>query len=142
MSFLASKTLKNIPRIVQILRLKTAEFLTDSITTQQLRLLYLVDQHKTNSELAKMMFVSEAAVSKSLKMMIKQGLIKKTDSIDKRSSVLKVTPKGKKLRTKISARLESILDLEFKKLKPFEQEELSRALDKLVEVMEKLHVNY
>ncbi len=135
---LSKNLLATLPCSIRVLRKMFSEYLQDNMTQQHFRVLYLANEGMGPTQMAETMQISMAAVSKVVNCATLNSYLEKTTGKDRRSVILKLTPKGKKVLNSISKRVEKRLDLVMRKLSPEEKEELIQGivvLDKLMHLM-------
>lgn len=102
-SNLAELLIDVIPKAMQSIRSEMRQGRGDQLTVPQFRVLAAVSRGiKFNRELGEHLGVSEAAVSRMVDVLVKDGLIKKNISkTDRRQSLLTLSSEGQKLYNSI-----------------------------------------
>lgn len=105
-----------MPKALQSIREEMRKGRGDRLTVPQFRVLAAINRGVChNKEIGDLLGVSEAAISRMIDILVKDGLIKKgTNKIDRRQTVLTLTIEGQKLynfiRADASKRLKNKLD--------------------------------
>lgn len=131
---LSSKLLESIPKSIRIIRKFASESMGGHLTLQQFRVLKLISEGHGMSQIAEMLEVSMAAISKMTTFLVNQKLITTKAGEDKRTQVIKLTAKGKSTLNKIKKYVEQKLDTGIDALS---KEEKAQLLDGLL-VLDKL----
>jgi DNA-binding MarR family transcriptional regulator len=107
-----------IPKAMQVIREEMRKGRGDRLTVPQFRVLASVNRGFChNKEIGDRLGVSEAAISRMVDFLVKDGLIKKSiNKIDRRQSILSLTVEGQKLynvskaeaRTRLKIKLEAL----------------------------------
>ncbi|MDO9181817.1 MAG: MarR family transcriptional regulator [Bacteriovorax sp.] len=117
-SFLADLMMDVMPKAMQSIREEMRQGRGDRVTIPQFRVLAAVNRGIChNKELGERLGVSEAAISKMIDFLVKEGLIKKgINKNDRRQSLLSLTNEGQKLfnfikndaRSRLKIKLEAL----------------------------------
>jgi DNA-binding MarR family transcriptional regulator len=132
---LSGKLLESIPKSIRIIRKFATESMGGHLTLQQFRVLKLISEGHGMSQIAEMLDVSMAAISKMSTFLLNQKLITRKTGSDKRTQVIKLTPKGKSTLAKIKKYVEQKLDTGIEGLSKDENAQLMQGLlilDKLM----------
>jgi DNA-binding MarR family transcriptional regulator len=132
---LSTKLLETLPQTIRTLRHISAESLGGVLTLQQLRVLALVQEGQSQTQIAQTLYVSLAAVSKVISILAKKKLITRKSGDDRRTSILTLTPKGKNTLEKITGYVKSKLDEGISLLDKDEQDQLHKGLLLLDQLM-------
>ncbi len=138
---LSGKLLESIPKSIRIIRKFAAESMGGHLTLQQFRVLKLISEGHGMSQIAEILDVSMAAISKMSTFLLNQKLITRKTGSDKRTQVIKLTPKGKSTLVKIKKYVEQKLDTGIEGLSKDEKAQLMQGLlvlDKLMLKMKKV----
>lgn len=135
---LAKKILETIPLSVRILRSLCSAELNGQLSLNQIKLLKLILDGHGQTAIGADLDVSLAAVSKMIVILEKKRLISRKSGKDKRTHVLRVTAKGKKLLAQVTSKLERQLHVALGALSASQAEELMRGLSHLELVMQKV----
>ena len=134
---LAKDVLRTIPQSARTLRtLLPKEDATLSIA--QIRILLLVKEGRGQTEMADILQVSMAAVSKTINALESQKVIKRTTGDDKRCYKLSLTSKGQKVLDQVLEQVEHIIDKGIAKLDATEKNQLKLGLSVLEKLMQSL----
>lgn len=132
---LSGKLLESIPKSIRIIRKFSTESMGGHLTLQQFRVLKLISEGHGMSQIAEMLDVSMAAISKMTTFLVNQKHITRKAGADKRTQVIKLTPKGKSTLNKIKKYVEQKLDTGIEGLSKDEKAQLLQGLlilDKLM----------
>lgn len=132
---LSGKLLESIPKSIRIIRKFSTESMGGHLTLQQFRVLKLISEGHGMSQIAEMLDVSMAAISKMTTFLVNHKLITRKTGTDKRTQVIKLTPKGKSTLAKIKKYVEQKLDTGIEGLSKDEKAQLLQGLlvlDKLM----------
>lgn len=132
---LSGKLLESIPKSIRIIRKFSTESMGGHLTLQQFRVLKLISEGHGMSQIAEMLDVSMAAISKMTTFLVNQKMITRKAGTDKRTQVIKLTPKGKSTLAKIKKYVEQKLDTGIEGLSKEEKTQLMQGLlvlDKLM----------
>lgn len=138
---LAKLILDSIPGSIRVIRKLSVEYMDDSVTFNQLRILRLVKDGMSQSQIAETLQISMAAVSKSIDGLSNKKMLVRRPGKDKRCHQLVITSLGLKNLNKLLGQVEIKLQEGIKQLSPSEREELSRGLhtlDKLMLIMKEV----
>lgn len=135
---LSKKLLETIPNSIRTIRRLASETLIESLTFEQMRILMLIDEGQSQSQMAETMQVSHAAISKMISFLTKKKLILCKIGEDRRTHVLQVTPKSKTILNKTVKYVCSKLDIGINDLSKDEKEQLMKGLLILDRVMTKV----
>ena len=135
---LSKKLLETIPKSIRTIRKLTSETLTESLTFQQMRILILINEGQSQSQMAETLQVSHAAISKMISFLTKKKLVLCNAGNDRRTHVLYVTPKSKVILKKAVNYVCSKLDVGINELSKDEKEQLMKGLLILDRVMTKV----
>lgn len=135
---LSKKLLETIPQSIRTIRKLTSETLTESLTFQQMRILILVNEGQSQTQMAETLQVSHAAISKMISFLTKKKLIVCKTGEDKRTHVLHVTVKSKKILKETVKYVSSKLDVGIRELSQTEKDQLMKGLLILERVMKKV----
>lgn len=138
---LSGKLLESIPKSIRIIRKFATESMGGHLTLQQFRVLKLISEGHGMSQIAEILDVSMAAISKMSTFLLNQKLITRKTGSDKRTQVIKLTPKGKSTLVKIKKYVEQKLDTGIEGLSKDEKAQLMQGLlvlDKLMLKMKKV----
>lgn len=137
---LAQNLLIAIPRSIRVIRRLASECLGGSLTFGQLRILFLINEGLSTTQMAEALQVSVAATSKMINLLLKRQLINKQTGQDRRVVKLALTRRGKKLLKLVSAHVEGRLNRGIKELNSTQQYELDRGIKVLEHLMELVDV--
>ncbi len=132
---LSKKILASIPHSIRTIRILAAASLTVDITFQQFRILNLTHEGMGQTQMAQVLQVSMAAVSKMVDQLVKKGFLVRETGSDRRCLKLKLSPEGTRIRKVVTSQVEKTLDKQFKKLTKEEQINLNKGLDVLDKLM-------
>lgn len=135
---LSRKLLETIPKSIRTIRKLTSETLTESLTFQQMRILILINEGQSQSQMAETLQVSHAAISKMISFLTKKKLVLCKVGSDRRTHVLHVTPKSKTILKKTVNHVCAKLDVGINELSKDEKEQLMKGLLILDRVMTKV----
>lgn len=138
---LAGKLLESIPPSIRIIRQLSTESVGQSLTLQQLRILKLISEGQGQTQIAQTLHVSLAAVSKTSDALKKKNLISKKAGPDRRTFILKLTPKGEIIMDQVTAYVKERLDLGIKQLSKQAKADLMKGLivlDHLMTIMKEV----
>lgn len=135
---LSKKLLETIPQSIRTIRKLTSETLTESLTFQQMRILILVNEGQSQTQMAETLQVSHAAISKMISFLTNKRLIVCKAGEDRRTHVLQVTEKSKKILKETVRYVRSKLDVGIRELSPTEKDQLMKGLVILERVMKKV----
>lgn len=132
---LSAKLLESIPQSIRIIRKFSTQSLGGMLTLQQFRVLKLIQDGHGQTEMADLLDVSVAAVSKMTTSLLNQDLISRKAGSDKRTQILKLTAKGKSTLIKVRKFVEKKLDLGIDGLSLKEKDVLLEGLHVLNKLM-------
>lgn len=135
---LSAKLVESIPKAIRILRKFGSQSLDGSITFQQFRILALVKEGQGQTQISETVQVSVAATSKMINSLITKNLITRKAGEDRRTQILKLTPKGKSTLEKIQKEVAKKLDIGIADLSATEKTQLMNGLLILDKLMTKL----
>lgn len=136
---LSKKILGVVPYSVRIIRRLSLQSLNGMMPLQQLRVLFLIKEGKRQSEMAEILQISEAAMSKCINILVKKKFAVRSACEDRRCVALNLTDEGKKVLTLVSGQLEKKMDKNINKLTKKELEQLSQGLIVLEKIMGQLN---
>ena len=128
---LAKKLLVSIPTSIRVIRRLSLAGLGKTLALQQLRLLVLVREARGQAEMAEILDVSPAAVSKMVDCLVAKGLVRKKPGKDARSKSVVLTAEGKRTLKVVHSHVEGQLNVSLKKLTGTELKDLNRGLSVL-----------
>lgn len=132
---LSKTVLAVVPYSIRILRRLSAEALEAPLTFQQLRILFLIKDGHGQTEIADILKVSTAAVSKMISGLEVKKFALRSPGKDRRSLELSLTSQGKKVLGQVSGKIERRLENKLKLLSKQELEELKKGLTVLEKLM-------
>ena len=132
---IAKKLLESIPQSIRIIRKLSTESVTESLTLSQLRVLFLIKEGQSQTQMSETLHVSLPAMSKMINCLEKKGLMKRKVSDDRRANQLVLTAKGKKFLSRVSDYVTSELDAGIQKLTKTQREQLLTGILVLDELM-------
>ncbi len=135
---LSAKLLESIPKSIRIIRKFSTESLGGYLTLQQFRVLNLVREGHGQTQMAEILDVSVAAISKMVTTLIDQKLITRKSGPDKRTHIIKLTAKGQSTLVKVKKFVEKKLDTGVEGLSRQEIDQLTLGLDVLDKLMLKM----
>lgn len=135
---LSAKLLDSIPNSIRIIRKFSTQSLDGHITLQQFRVLKLITEGHGQTQMAEILDVSLAAISKMITSLLKQNLITRKAGSDKRTQLLKLTPKGKSTLEKVKKFVEKKLNAGIQNLSKEESVSLMEGLKVLDKLMHKM----
>lgn len=138
---LSKEILTVVPYSIRVIRKLSAGQLDSGLTFQQYRILYFVGQGFRPTEMAEILQVSMAAISKMTDTLLKKKLIVKGKGVDRRCSDLQLTTAGKKILKIVTGELENLFESKLKKLTKRELTELGQGLSVLQKLMGQLNEN-
>lgn len=124
-----------VPHAMRILRILSAQTMDSSLTFQQFRILYLIHDGLTQTEIADSMQVSTAAISKSINLLVDKNFVTRKDGVDRRTVGLVLTKDGQEVLKVTQKYLVKILDKKLKKLTKKELDTLEAGLSILENVL-------
>lgn len=131
----ASHLLEVLPISFRIMRGLASHCLDGSTTFYQYRILKAVEQKYSQSDMAGIFSVSEAAISKTIGSLMEKNLLKKRQGKDKRSWDVSLTPQGKKILNTVRKQIQSELDAAIRFLPQKQQTDLENGLKALENLM-------
>lgn len=135
---LSAKLLDSIPKSVRILRKFSTESLGGYLTLQQFRVLNLVSEGHGQTQMAEILDVSVAAISKMITTLIDQKLITRKSGSDKRTYIIELTAKGQSTLSKVKKFVKKKLDDGAQGLSQEEINQLLKGLTVLDKLMLKM----
>lgn len=135
---LSKKLLESIPKSIRVIRKLSTESVSGSITLPQMRVLNRINEGMGQTEIAKDLEVSVAAISKMLACLTKHKIIQTKAGLDRRTHILSLTPKGKQTLEKITKYVSAKLDIGIAELSKEEKDQLLKGLLILDQVMKKV----
>ncbi|HXH29216.1 MAG TPA: MarR family transcriptional regulator [Bacteriovoracaceae bacterium] len=132
---LAKRLLVSIPTTIRIIRRLSVAKVGKKLSLQQLRVLVLIKENKGQAELAELLYISPAAVSKMVDSLVTKKLVTKKPGKDARSKSLQLTKDGKRTLATVSAYVEDQLTAGLERLTAKEHAELNRGLEVLDKFM-------
>lgn len=138
---LSNKLLVSIPKAIRTIRRISAGSLQRDLTFQQLRILTLIDEGMSQTQMAQSLQVSMAAISKIVETLVNKKFLIRETGEDRRCLKLKLTPKGRKFHLAVKQSVSKELDIHLKKLTPKELSDLKRGLDVLDKLIGSLNEN-
>lgn len=138
---ITKKLLDTIPCSIRVIRKLSSEVLDNSISLMDLRILILVRDGLSQTEMANVTQVSKARISKLVNSPTLIKMIKKTTAGDRRSSELELTDYGEKELKNILKRVEKKMNFAVLKLSQSEKEKLYEGLlvlEKLTKLMKEV----
>jgi DNA-binding MarR family transcriptional regulator len=136
---LTSLIIDTLPLAIRTLRRLSAQALDNELSLQQLRILVLIHEGLTITQIAVATQVSTAAISKMVDSLVVKKFLIREEAIDRRSLKLTLTTKGQRTRKLVRAAVQRELEKSLKKLSTNEKEDLSRGLKALGKLMEHMH---
>lgn len=125
---LSKEILRIIPQSVRAIRRLSGAQLDGSTTIHHMRLMFLVQEGKGQSQIADILQISLPAVSKMINGLEEKGLVNRSAGEDKRCVRLKLTAKGTKTLDTISRSVEKDLNRALSRLTPEERRSLGDGL--------------
>ena len=138
---LSAKLLDSIPHSIRIIRKFSTQSLGGFLTLQQFRVLKLIKEGHGQTQIAEVLDVSVAAISKMTTSLLNQKLITRKAGPDKRTQVIRLTPKGRLTLEKVKKYVEQKLDIGIDGLTKEDKADLMQgllALDKLMQKMKEV----
>jgi DNA-binding MarR family transcriptional regulator len=105
------------------------------MSLEQLRVLFLINEKKSQCEMSETLQISEAAISKMTNVLVQKGMVDRLPGKDRRCHELKLTKEGKKTLQNLSKALKKILDTKLKELTRNEISQLKQGLVVLEKVI-------
>lgn len=136
---IAKKILSVVPYSIRLIRKLSLKSLDGSMPLQQLRILFLINEGRRQSEMAEILQVSGAAISKMINILVEKELVERESVTDRRCVGLFLTTKGKKVLKIVSGDLEKKIDKEMEKLSKKELTKLYEGLEVLEKIMGQLN---
>jgi len=133
------KILSILPSAMCTIRKLSHEMVESSMTLPQLRVLFFIEKGMGQTEMAEVLQVSSAAVSKMIHSLVDKSYATRETLDDRRRVGLKLTREGKKVLTLVSGTLEKTLATNIKKLSSKEYTQLSEGLKVLEKLMGFIH---
>lgn len=138
MKTLQALILQVIPSSVLAIRRLSLACLEGSISIHNLRILFVVKEGLSQSQMASVLQVSDAAVSKSVATLVRKKLLQKKAGKDKRSYKVMLTPEGKRLLKEAHEQVENALVESLRKFSKEEQEQMLKGILILDELMQSI----
>lgn len=135
---LSAKLLESIPQSIRIIRKFSTQSLGGYLTIQQFRVLKLIKEGHGQTQMAELLDVSVAAISKMMTSLMSQKLITRKAGADKRTFVIKLTPKGQSTLMKVKRYVEAKLAVGIEGLSQEEAQSLQKGLVVLDKLMQKM----
>ena len=132
---LPKRILSVIPFSIRIIRRLSLESLDGAMPLQQIRVLFLINEGKRQSEMAEVLQVSGAAISKIINQLVLKKYAIRSECEDRRCVGLTLTAEGKKVMGLVSGQIENRLKTNMKNLTKKELEHLSQGLVVLEKLM-------
>ena len=132
---LSKSILSVVPLSIRTIRRLTAAAITVPLSFQQLRILILIKEGKGQTEMAELLQVSTAAISKMISQLESKDYALRTPGKDRRSLDLKLTTQGTKVLNKVFGKLENQFEMNIKRLSKQEQTDLGKGLLVLEKLM-------
>ncbi len=136
MKTLPALILQVIPSSVLAIRRLSLTSLGGSISIHTLRILFVIDEGLSQTQMANVLQVSDAAISKSVANLLKKKLLRKKTGKDKRSYEVRLTPEGKRLLKEAQEQVEKALEECLKELSKEEQEQMQKGIVILSKLMQ------
>ena len=108
---------------------------SSELSFHQIRMLYFISCGKSQSEMAEIMSVTPAAVSKIIDGMVVKKLLLRKQGEDRRRQILTLTASGKKTLDKINKTVEDKLNESISQLSSTEYKQLEQGLAVLEKLM-------
>ena len=138
MKSLQALILQVIPSSVLAIRRLSLACLDGSISIHSLRILFVIQEGLSQAQMASVLQVSDAAVSKSVATLIRKKLLQKKAGKDKRSYKVTLTPEGKCLLMEAQELVENTLVESLKKFSKEEQEQMLQGILILEKLMQSI----
>lgn len=132
---LSKSILSVVPLSIRTIRRLTAAAITVPLSFQQLRVLILIREGKGQTEMADLLQVSTAAISKMISQLESKKYALRTPGKDRRSLDIKLTAEGTKVLNKVFGKLENQFEKNIKRLSKQEQTDLGKGLLVLEKLM-------
>ncbi|WP_408096295.1 MarR family winged helix-turn-helix transcriptional regulator [Peredibacter sp. HCB2-198] len=132
---LSKSILSVVPYSIRTIRRFTAAAITAPLSFQQLRILILIKEGKGQTEMADLLQVSTAAISKMISQLEIKKYALRMPGKDRRSLELKLTKEGTKVLNKVFGKLEDRFEKNIKRLSKQEQADLGKGLIVLEKLM-------
>lgn len=136
---LAKEILRIIPRSIRIIRKLSSNSLDRNINLQHLRILILVKEGQSQTQMAETLQVSLPAISKMINGAALKELIERSPGKDGRCLSLKLTTKGKRVLNLVLGEVESKIEPAIEKLTITEKKHLEQGLLVLEKVMNQVN---
>ena len=138
MKTLPALILQVIPSSVVAIRRLSLTLLEGSISIHSLRILFVIKEGLSQAQMASVLQVSDAAVSKSVATLVRKKLLQKKAGKDKRSNKVTLTPEGKRLLKEAHELVENALVESLKKFSKEEQEQMLKGILILGKLMQSI----
>lgn len=138
---LAKNLRSSLPQAMRLVRLLYVESIDSTFSFQQLRVMALIQEGQSQTQMANTLQVSLAAVSKLTECLVKKEFVLRKTGIDRRTQALSLTAKGKRAFDRANAYVEKELEKGIKKLNQEEKKQLEQGLnvlDQFVEIMKEV----
>ena len=132
---LAAQVLELMPTSIRIIRGLASQCLDGSITMNHVRVLGAVDKGYSQAEVASIMSISEAAVSKTVAALVDKKLLKKKAGEDKRSWDVTLTREGARILGSVRKQMEDKFNKAIEKMSKSEQADLAKGMKALENLM-------
>jgi DNA-binding MarR family transcriptional regulator len=136
---LAKEILRIIPRSIRIIRRLSSSSLDRSINLQHLRIMLLVKEGQSQTQMADTLQVSLPAISKMINGSALKDLIERTPGKDGRCLCLKLTAQGKKKLNLVLKEVENKIEPAIESLTVTEKKHLEQGLLVLEKVMNQVN---
>lgn len=124
-----------VPSLMRTIRENYATAQSSELSFHQIRMLYFISCGKSQSEMAEIMSVTPAAVSKIIDGMVVKKLLLRKQGEDRRRQILTLTASGKKTLDKINKTVEDKLNESISQLSSTEYKQLEQGLAVLEKLM-------
>jgi DNA-binding MarR family transcriptional regulator len=131
----SEQVLTVVPKSIRAIRKLTVNNLSSGMSLEQLRVLFLINEKKSQCEMSETLQISEAAISKMTNVLVQKGMVDRLPGKDRRCHELKLTKEGKKTLQNLSKALKKILDTKLKELTRNEISQLKQGLVVLEKVI-------
>ncbi len=132
---LAKKLLESLPSSIRIIRKMTLSVVDGCLTLHQTRVLFLIKEGLGQSQIADLLQVSPAAVSKLMSQLSAKNLVIMKPGKDRRSLDIRLTKDGTKTLTKVLSEVEKKLNKQIHFLSTEERDVLMSGLHILDKLM-------
>lgn len=135
MQNLSTQILEVIPYSIRTIRRLSSSVLMDRLTIHHLRILILAQEGLGQKAIAETLQVSDAAVCKTIGVLVDKKLLRKKIGKDKRSREVILTAAGERIISEARSLVEEKLTPQIQKLRTEEKEKLREGLKILQKVM-------